>query len=116
MNSLSADEDVDLVRKILAGDENSYRQILRKYERRIYSICYRILCNEAAAEDAAQDAFIRAYFALKRYDQNRPFLPWLIRIAVNRAISVGRTSRTMNPATEFIASTVPMTEAVSPMP
>ncbi len=97
MNSLSADEDVDLVRKILAGDENSYRQILRKYERRIYSICYRILCNEAAAEDAAQDAFIRAYFALKRYDQNRPFLPWLIRIAVNRAISVAERERVYEP-------------------
>ncbi|MEW6363075.1 MAG: sigma-70 family RNA polymerase sigma factor [Acidobacteriota bacterium] len=79
--------DLALVRRTLAGDEAAFQEILRKYQRRIFRICYRITGCEATAEDAAQEAFVRAYFALRRFDQSRPLLPWLVRIAVNRAIS-----------------------------
>ena len=84
----SIDEaDLALVQKTLAGDDAAFQELMQKYQRRIFRICYRITGSAAAAEDAAQEAFVRAYFALKRFDQSRPLLPWLVRIAVNRAIS-----------------------------
>jgi len=98
-------DDAALVRRALDGDDTAYRLLVRKYERRIYRICYRITCHGAAAEDAAQDAFIRAYFALKRFDLNRPFLPWLIRIAANRAISLAERERVYEPLPAGFAET-----------
>ena len=97
-------EDLKFIREILAGDEAAYRHLLAKYERRIFSICFRITCNESAAEEAAAEAFVRAFYALKRFDQSRPFLPWLIRIAVNRAISTAEKERAYRPLPESVLS------------
>lgn len=107
----AARDDLDLVRRVLSGDEQGYRLLMRKYERRVYAICYRITCNEGAAEDAAQDAFVRAYFALRKYDQTRPFLPWLTRIAVNRALTAAARESTYQPLPEGFSETHAATDA-----
>ena len=68
------------------GDKEAFSNLVEKYQRPVYSVCYRMLGTPTAAEDAAQEAFIRAYKALDRYDPERSFATWLLSIASNYSI------------------------------
>lgn len=68
------------------GDKEAFSNLVEKYQRPVYSVCYRMLGTPTAAEDAAQEAFIRAYKALDRYDPDRSFATWLLSIASNYSI------------------------------
>ena len=68
------------------GDKDAFSNLVEKYHRPVYSVCYRMLGTPTAAEDAAQEAFIRAYQALDRYDPERSFATWLLSIASNYSI------------------------------
>lgn len=68
------------------GDKDAFAKIVEKYQKPVYSVCYRMLGTPTAAEDAAQEAFIRAYQALDRYDISRPFATWVLSIASNYSI------------------------------
>lgn len=70
----------------LTGDKEAFSNLVEKYHRPVYSVCYRMLGTPTAAEDAAQEAFIRAYQALDRYDPERSFATWLLSIASNYSI------------------------------
>ena len=69
-----------------AGDKNAFANLVERYQKPVYSVCYRMLGTPTAAEDAAQEAFIRAYQALDRYDPTRSFATWLLSIASNYSI------------------------------
>lgn len=69
-----------------ANDWAAFSKLVEKYQRPIYSVCYRMLGSPTAAEDAAQEAFIRAYQALDRYDPKRSFATWILSIASNYSI------------------------------
>ena len=69
-----------------AGDKEAFSHLVEKYHRPVFSVCYRMLGTPTAAEDAAQEAFIRAYQALDRYDPERSFATWLLSIASNYSI------------------------------
>jgi RNA polymerase sigma-70 factor (ECF subfamily) len=68
------------------GDKDAFAKLVEKYQKPVYSVCYRMLGTPTAAEDAAQEAFIRAYQALDRYDSNRSFATWILSIASNYSI------------------------------
>lgn len=68
------------------GDKDAFSKLVEKYQRPVFSVCYRMLGTPTAAEDAAQEAFIRAYQALDRYDPERSFATWLLSIASNYSI------------------------------
>ncbi|HSH30992.1 MAG TPA: RNA polymerase sigma factor, partial [Thiohalobacter sp.] len=72
----------------------AYEIIMRKYNQRLYRIARSILKNESEAEDAVQDAYVRAYYNLKRYNPTGRFGAWLGRIAVNEALMRRRKSKT----------------------
>jgi RNA polymerase sigma-70 factor, ECF subfamily len=69
-----------------AGDKEAFSRLVEKYQKPVFSVCYRMLGTSTAAEDAAQEAFIRAYQALDRYDPERSFATWLLSIASNYSI------------------------------
>jgi RNA polymerase sigma-70 factor (ECF subfamily) len=69
-----------------AGDKDAFANLVEKYQKPVYSVCYRMLGTPTAAEDAAQEAFIRAYQALDRYDPSRSFATWVLSIASNYSI------------------------------
>jgi len=69
-----------------SGDKDAFAKLVEKYRKPVYSICYRMLGTPTAAEDAAQEAFIRAYQALDRYDPTRSFATWVLSIASNYSI------------------------------
>lgn len=81
--SLSDQEVVALAR---AGKEAGYREILRRYERPVFSLVYRMVRDRAAAEDLAQETFIKVLNALESYRPEYRFSSWIFKIANNAAI------------------------------
>jgi len=81
--SLSDQEVVALAR---AGKESGYRELLRRYERPVFSLIYRMVRDRAAAEDLAQETFIKVLNALETYRPEYKFSSWIFKIANNAAI------------------------------
>lgn len=81
-----APEDLDLVQRALAGSQDAYRDLLLRYQRPVLSLIRRMVRNSSQAEDLAQEVFLKAFRALKSYDQGRKFSSWLFKIAHNTAI------------------------------
>ena len=79
--------DQDAVASCLAGDADAFSVLIERYGGRVYNIALRITGDGDAANDCAQEAFIRAYRALHRYDPTLPFGPWLFRIATNASLN-----------------------------
>ena len=80
------DTEAQWIAEAKTGDKEAFSNLVEKYHRPVYSVCYRMLGTPTAAEDAAQEAFIRAYKALDRYDPERSFATWLLSIASNYSI------------------------------
>ncbi len=75
------------------GDKRAFSLLVEAYQRPVYSITYRMLGNPEEAEDAAQEAFLRAYSNLKKYDSTRKFSTWLFSIANHHCIDRLRKRR-----------------------
>jgi len=75
-----------LIAEAKAGNKEAFSMLVENYQRPVFSVCYRMLGTPTAAEDAAQEAFIRAYQALDRYDPERSFATWILSIASNYSI------------------------------
>lgn len=68
------------------GDDQAFTQLVEAYQKPVYNLCYRMLGEPDAAEDAAQETFLRAFQHLARYDSKRPFATWLLSIAAHYCI------------------------------
>lgn len=75
--------DEILVSKTLQGDKNAFCELIKRYEKQIYSLAYRLTNNLEDAQDLAQEAFSRIYLVLEKYDPGRPFFPWMYKVANN---------------------------------
>jgi len=77
--------DLDLVKRVQAGDKSAFDLLVRKYQHRIGAVVYRFVPDHAESQDVTQEAFIRAYRALGNFRGDSQFYTWLYRIAVNTA-------------------------------
>ena len=77
----------DLLAQARGGNLFAFEEVVRRYQRRVYGVAYRIVRRHDVADDVAQEAFIRAHKALPSFDTTRPFGPWICRIAANLAIN-----------------------------
>lgn len=77
------------------GDQEAFAEIVYSFTDAVYNLCYRMLGDAAEAEDATQEAFIRAYNHLDSYDTQRSFKTWLLSIASNHCIDRIRKRRMM---------------------
>ncbi|WP_273853857.1 RNA polymerase sigma factor SigW [Guptibacillus spartinae] len=75
-----------IVLKVRKGDHNAFGELVELYKDRVFALTYRMLGNRQEAEDVAQEAFIRAYTNIDRYQIDRKFSTWLYRIATNLSI------------------------------
>ena len=77
--------DLELVKRVQAGDNSAFDLLVRKYQHRIGALVYRFVPDHAESQDVTQEAFIRAYRAMGNFRADSQFYTWLYRIAVNTA-------------------------------
>jgi RNA polymerase sigma-70 factor, ECF subfamily len=86
--------DAALVRRTLAGETSAFNELVRRYQKCVHSLIYRIVANEDDAADLLQETFVRAYRALNSFRQDASFVTWLYRIASNLSIDLIRSRKT----------------------
>jgi RNA polymerase sigma-70 factor (ECF subfamily) len=79
--------EADLLAKARGGNLFAFEEIVKRYQRRVYATALRIVRRHELADEVAQEAFLRAFESLARFDLGRPFGPWICRIAANLAIN-----------------------------
>jgi RNA polymerase sigma-70 factor, ECF subfamily len=81
------ESDHSIVRAVLAGDKEAYGALVRAHSAAVLRVAFRIIGNEAEAEEIVQEAFLRGYQQLERFQQRSSFGTWIYRIAVNCALN-----------------------------
>jgi RNA polymerase sigma-70 factor (ECF subfamily) len=79
-------EELAWVNQALQGNDEAFTRLVEQYQTPVYNLCYRMLGEPESAEDAAQEAFLRAYQNLSRFDRQRPFATWLLSITAHYCI------------------------------
>ena len=79
------EHEAALIGRIQSGERELFYELIRPYERRVFVIAFTILRNEQDAEDAAQDAFLKAFKYLAQFRSESRFSTWLIQVAINEA-------------------------------
>src|SRR4051812_36539424 len=100
--------DLAIIDRILAGEDEAFGQLVDRHHDRCSRIAYRILGNREDAEEAVQDAFLRAYKALASYEERERFQAWLTRILVNQC----RTMRARSEKRAMVFSDLELDDAV----
>ena len=85
--------DADVVRLAQEGRETAFRELVRRYERPVFSLVFRMVRDRETAEDLAQDAFIKVLNHIDKYSPEFKFSSWLFKIANNVAIDWMRRKR-----------------------
>ena len=90
-------DDDSCLRLAQQGDTQAITQLVETYQKMVFNLCYRMLGERTEAEDAAQEALIKAITKLHLYDPARPFKPWILRIASNECIDrIRRNKQTVS--------------------
>ena len=89
----SSTEDLALIERVLAGDRRLFEPLVRKHERRVFRTTLAVLGNVEDAEEAMQDAFVKAFRHLDQFRRESRFTTWLTRIAVNEALQKRQTRK-----------------------
>jgi RNA polymerase sigma-70 factor, ECF subfamily len=88
-----APEEAFLLGRARQGDLAAFETVVGRYQRRVYGVALRIVRAHDVADDVAQEAFVRAWRSLDRFELGRPFGPWVCRIAANLAVNHVRSPR-----------------------
>ena len=88
-----ADSDAEIVRTVQAGDVAAFDQLILKYRGRLYGVVYNMTSNREDAADLTQDAFIKAFQSINRFQGQSSFFTWLYRIAINSTLTHLRKNR-----------------------
>jgi RNA polymerase sigma-70 factor (ECF subfamily) len=89
--------DADIMLRVKTGDESAFQYLVEKYRRPMVSFMFRMAHNAAAAEDLAQEVFLRVYRSREGYEPSAKFTTWLYRIATNLAVNHARDTRNERP-------------------
>lgn len=98
MNQIS---DAKLISKCQRGDKPSFGILVDRYKDKVYNTVLRMVGNSHDAEDISQEAFISSYKAINKFDVNRDFSPWLLKIAINLSIDHLRQKHPQNIPLDF---------------
>ena len=89
MNQITIiDNDGDRIERVLKGDTTAFRELVNRHKDYAFTLAFRILNSREDAEEAAQDAFVRAFNGLTTFNREAKFTTWLYRIVVNCALTV----------------------------
>ena len=87
------DEDIELVKRCLAGDNTAFAAIVDKYEKIVYNVAIRMCTSQEDAEDITQSVFTKAFEGLDTFKPRYKFFSWIYRIAVNESLNVVNQQR-----------------------
>jgi len=108
MTSTETDADIALVDRYLAGEISAFDELMIRYERQIYRVCYRFVDNREDAMDLAQEVFIKAFEHLPSFRRESSLKTWLYRIAMNHCINhVKKHSHEFVEVNEYTGSVQP---------
>jgi len=79
--------DGELIRRAKQGDRAAFGLLVRRYQRKVYALCFRLGGSHDVADDLTQEAFIKAFQAVGTFDESYPFGGWIARIAANNAFN-----------------------------
>jgi RNA polymerase sigma-70 factor (ECF subfamily) len=96
-NSIEAVSDADVMLRVKTGDESAFAYLVQKYRRPMVGFLYRLCHNPAAAEELAQEVFLRVYRSRENYEASAKFSTWIYRIATNLAVNFARDTRHERP-------------------
>ncbi|MCH8131679.1 MAG: sigma-70 family RNA polymerase sigma factor [Acidobacteria bacterium] len=88
-----APADDEIVRRAQAGDHDAFRMLVERYQGRAYGLALRVLRDEEQAKDAVQDAFLKVYRSLDRFEGRAGFYTWLYRIVMNQCLDRKRRDK-----------------------
>lgn len=89
-----ADQDWNIVRRVQGGDVAAFDELILKYRSRVYGVIYNMTSNREDAADLTQDAFIKAFQSIHRFQGQSSFFTWIYRIAINGTLTHLRKNRT----------------------
>ncbi len=78
------EEDRELIRRCQAGDDTAFESLVARYQRELFHLVSWNVGSAAEAEDIVQEVLCKVYFSLSKFDNDRPFYPWLRRVAINQ--------------------------------
>lgn len=90
---ITKEEEFALIDRVLAGQTDAYARLVDCYKSFAFTIALKVLENRPEAEEAAQDAFVRAFHHLKKFNREARFSTWLYRITFNTVISAKRKNK-----------------------
>jgi len=97
LGAVDADGDAEVMLRVKAGDEDAFGYLVQKYRRAMVHFMFRTTRTQAAAEDLAQEVFLRVYRSRQSYEASAKFTTWLYRIATNLAINHARDTKNERP-------------------
>jgi RNA polymerase sigma factor (sigma-70 family) len=104
-------DDAELIARATRGDQDAYEELVRMYQGIAFRIAYLLAGNAEEAQEAAQDAFVKAHRALARFRPGAPFRPWLLRIVANEARNRRRSAGRREALTLRVATGVSSADA-----
>lgn len=91
-------DEAHFIEQARRGDAGAFARLVEQYQSAVYSVARRMLGDDAEAEDAAQETFLRAYRQLRTYDPHRRFVPWLLSITTHYCVDRLRRRRFAGPS------------------
>ena len=107
-------EDAELAGRARDGDVGAFEELVTRYQGIAFRVAWLVVRDRGEAEDAVQDAFVKAYYAMPRFRAGAPFRPWMLRIVANEARNRGRSTRRRDGLTMRAAAAEPGGAAPSP--
>jgi RNA polymerase sigma-70 factor (ECF subfamily) len=107
---MNSTEDSDLIARFKKGDASAFESLVRKYQDRVYNLCRYMLQDPEDAQDAAQDAFLKAYKGLKGFRPDSSLYTWIYRIAVTTCLDYKRRSHREASRSEPLNENLPSEE------
>ncbi|HSW74446.1 MAG TPA: RNA polymerase sigma factor [Candidatus Saccharimonadales bacterium] len=106
-------QEAELIAQSLNGDTHAYGELVDRYKNAVYYHCFAIVRDEAAAEDIAQETFVRAYYSLAKYNPDYRLSTWLFTISTNQCLSYIKKAKREVPSASKLLENV---EAQNPSP
>lgn len=103
-------KDIAIIERILHGDRTAYHELVKRHKDFAFTIAYRILNQREDAEEVAQDAFLRAFGALKEFQRTAKFTTWFYRIVFNSALEAKRKQKVIFDDIELEAEEISSTD------